>query len=76
MSCCDKNEGVEIHPSYKIKSNKAQCLRCGDIVESKTRHDFVWCRCRSLAVDGGQDYLKRSFVDAAWQEMSEFEEEG
>lgn len=25
--------------------SKAQCKNCGDIVESKTRHDFVACSC-------------------------------
>jgi hypothetical protein len=25
--------------------NKAKCRNCGDIIESKTRHDFVMCKC-------------------------------
>ena len=56
----------------KILSNKAQCLRCGDIIESKHRHDFVWCSCRDadgepsgIAVDGGRDYLRRVVTDKA-----------
>lgn len=56
----------------RIISNKAQCLRCGDIIESKHRHDFVWCSCRDengepngIAVDGGRDYLKRMVMDKA-----------
>jgi len=44
----------------KIITNKAQCTKCGDIIESRHRHDFVWCKCGALAVDGGRDYLKRS----------------
>ena len=44
----------------KIKSNKAQCLECGEIVESKSHHDFVSCLCGNLSVDGGKAYLKRS----------------
>jgi hypothetical protein len=43
-----------------IVSNKAQCRICGDIIESKHRHDFVKCSCGAIAVDGGKDYLKRS----------------
>ena len=43
-----------------IIENKAQCLRCGDIIESTHIHDFRWCSCGSLSVDGGKSYLKRS----------------
>ena len=43
----------------KIAVNKAQCKLCGDIIESKHRHDFVWCKCGEIAVDGGKDYAKR-----------------
>ena len=25
--------------------SKARCKNCGDVVESKTRHDFVTCTC-------------------------------
>lgn len=45
----------------KIISNKVKCNLCGDIIESTHRHDFKYCSCRSVAVDGGKDYLKRSF---------------
>ena len=40
--------------------NKAQCKLCDDIVESKHRHDFKWCKCGSMAVDGGKAYIKRA----------------
>ena len=43
----------------KIKVNKCQCRVCGDIIESKHRHDFVTCKCGAISVDGGQDYLRR-----------------
>ena len=43
----------------KIVHNKAECAKCGDIIESFYRHDFVWCKCHSIAVDGGKDYLRR-----------------
>lgn len=39
--------------------NIAKCRKCGDVIESKHRHDFVWCECKAIAVDGGQDYFKR-----------------
>lgn len=51
--------------SYKIKVNKAQCRVCGDIIESKHRHDFVSCKCDEIFVDGGKDYLRRGAKDFA-----------
>ena len=43
----------------KIIHNRVKCVKCGDIIESKTRHDFIECSCRSIFVDGGKDYLRR-----------------
>ena len=56
---------------YKILSNKAQCAVCSTIIESRYRHDFVWCKCRSIAVDGGKDYLKRVGEPTNFIELSE-----
>ena len=36
---------------------KIKCLNCGDIIESKSVHDLVSCKCESCYIDGGQDYL-------------------
>lgn len=58
----------------KIIKNAAECLICGDVIESKHRHDFVWCSCRSIAVDGGRDYLKRIGDRENCKELSEMEE--
>ncbi|WMJ76965.1 MULTISPECIES: DUF7695 domain-containing protein [unclassified Sedimentibacter] len=33
--------------------NSIQCECCGDIIESKTVHDFVTCSCGRCSVDGG-----------------------
>ena len=38
-----------------------RCLSCGDIIESTHGHDYKVCRCGNVAVDGGRDYLKRSY---------------
>ena len=43
----------------KILVNKIQCKKCKDIIESKHVHDFKWCSCKSIAVDGGLEYLRR-----------------
>ena len=57
----------------KILVNKIQCKKCKDIIESKHVHDFKWCTCKSIAVDGGLEYLRRvgSLEDII--ELSEFE---
>lgn len=57
-----------------IIKNAVKCLVCGDIIESKHRHDYVTCGCGNVSVDGGTDYLKRSFkVDNTWEDLSEYE---
>lgn len=44
--------------SYIILKNSIQCRKCGDIIESKYVHDFVYCSCQSVACDGGKSYLR------------------
>ena len=34
------------------------CKSCGQVIFSCHRHDFHWCQCKKVAVDGGRDYLK------------------
>ena len=42
-----------------IKIGKVKCLECGKVLHSKTRHDFVSCKCKNETfVDGGNDYLR------------------
>lgn len=61
--------------SYKIISNKARCKKCGDIIESVSRHDFVICSCGlgdgGIAVDGGKSYLRRCGDLNNYEELSE-----
>ena len=47
-----------------IVSNKIKCKKCGSVIESNRVHDFKVCKCGAVAVDGGHDYLKRSFRDS------------
>jgi len=42
--------------------NRARCRRCGDVIESLHRHDFVACGCHAIFVDGGQDYHRAGFM--------------
>lgn len=54
-----------------IIHNRIECLRCGDIIESTFRHDFVMCSCGACAVDGGKDYLRRQGNRGDWVDRSE-----
>ena len=40
-------------------------------------HDFRYCSCKSVAVDGGCEYLRRCFVDTQedYEELSEYWDE-
>jgi hypothetical protein len=44
-----------------MKVNAIKCLKCNDIIYSRSRHDFKFCSCKSTAIDGGFDYMKVSF---------------
>jgi len=58
----------------KIIRNRVKCALCRDIIESHFRHDFVYCKCRSIFVDGGKDYLRRGGDLDNIIELSEVEE--
>ena len=45
----------------KIIRNAIRCNHCGDVIESTFRHNYVQCSCGKVAVDGGTDYLRRSY---------------
>lgn len=42
-----------------IYINAAVCKKCGDYIRSKNRHDFKYCKCGAVAVDGGSWYARR-----------------
>lgn len=55
-----------------IIENRVLCNNCQDDIFSKTRHDFVTCKCGAISVDGGQAYLRRSgaireCTDLSWE---------
>ena len=39
---------------------RAKCFYCGEIIQSKHRHDMAWCRCQRSFIDGGADYIRAS----------------
>jgi hypothetical protein len=53
--------------------NRAKCKLCGDIIESMHRHDMQWCKCKHIAVDGGQDYFR--CIAGDWNNFLRLDEE-
>lgn len=43
----------------KIILNSIRCNICLDTIVSRHRHDFKFCECGNIAVDGGDEYLRR-----------------
>lgn len=60
----------------KLIKNAIQCNHCGDIIESKYTHEFKWCKCGTVAVDGGLSYTKRCFKNSLddYTDLSEWVE--
>ena len=57
-----------------IRRNIIKCRNCGDVIESKSTHDFVTCKCGKCSVDGGLDYLRRCGSSGNWTDLSIVEE--
>ncbi len=60
----------------KIIKNAIRCKKCNDVIESKTVHDLVTCKCGCCSVDGGKQYIRRLFtnsVEEDYEELSEIE---
>ena len=66
----------EYNPTQEEAPMKIRCLICKDIIESKHRHDFVWCRCSSVAIDGGREYTKITGSHTDWEYVNEIRESG
>jgi hypothetical protein len=58
-----------------ILVNKCQCALCLDIIESKSRHAFVNCKCGAIFTDGGTSYIRRGGQLDKIIDMSETYEE-
>ncbi|MBQ2835748.1 MAG: hypothetical protein IJE68_02810 [Clostridia bacterium] len=37
---------------------KIKCLKCNDIIESLSKHDFKYCKCKACFIDGGSEYTR------------------
>ena len=53
------HEGVR----YVQTSHAVQCKQCGEIVESKSNHDYRMCKCNTVGVDGGITCTNRVIGD-------------
>lgn len=53
-----------------IIRNAARCKACLDVIESKSRHDFVSCKCEAIFVDGGKDYLRHGGDPSLFEDLS------
>lgn len=56
----------ELRKKYNVGDiyiNAARCLLCNDYIRSMNLHDFKYCSCGNVAVDGGSWYAKRNFKD-------------
>lgn len=60
----------------KIFKNSIKCNLCGEIIVSESAHDFKWCKCGTVAVDGGNEALRRLYKNSPddYTELSEYEE--
>lgn len=54
----------------KVIVNKIRCKKCGDIIESTYRHDFKFCKCGAVVVDGGHGYLRRCGDLDSYEDLS------
>ena len=59
----------------RIKLNRIKCKLCGDIITSTHVHDFKFCKCGSVAVDGGREYRRRCGNREDYEELSIVEED-
>jgi hypothetical protein len=51
--------------------NRIKCKKCKDIITSNNRHDFKYCKCGAIFVDGGSWYGRRGGNLSDFKEMIE-----
>lgn len=60
----------------KIIKNQIKCNHCGDILTSNFTHEFKWCSCKTVFIDGGLSYPRRGFTKPTdYEELSIYEDE-
>ena len=48
--------------------------KCNNIIESVSRHDFKFCKCGAVAVDGRKEYVRRYGNKEDWEKLSEIKD--
>jgi hypothetical protein len=56
----------------RLIRNAVQCNACGDVIESRTVHGFVRCKCGQCYVDGGLAYSRCGYGDAGCTDLCEY----
>lgn len=55
----------------ELSLNCIMCLRCNNIIVSEDGDDLKWCKCHTVAIHGGNNYLRRTgIVDKDYEELS------
>lgn len=58
----------------RLTRNAGKCAKCGDVIESKHRHDFRSCSCGAIFIDGGLDYQRCGWTsDGYFISLAEYE---
>ena len=58
-----------------ITRNAARCRKCDTVVESRSVHDFVSCKCGAIFVDGGLAYLRAGGNPEDFESLAEYTNE-
>jgi hypothetical protein len=58
--------------------NAFKCKKCNTVIESIHRHDFKYCECGSVFIDGGLDYQRGGYPGGNFEDwvedLSEYKE--
>lgn len=52
-----------------MEVNLIKCNLCGDIIWSRHVHDFRYCSCKKVAIDGGREYMRIMGEDENYELM-------
>lgn len=44
-----------------------RCRKCGEAIFSNSQHDYVACKCKRVAIDGGFAYTKINGERLDWE---------
>ena len=63
---------LNVEAEATVHKNALYCRNCGETIESKSRHDFVACKCGNFT-DGGTEYSRKGGNFDEMVPMDEFE---